>query len=160
MVSAGDPITLSAGFEMLAGRLAVARAFDDRIGAFIVVETMRRLSRARLKAAVFGTSTVQEEVGSRGALTSSFKIAPDIAIAIDVCAASDHPESDKKSLGDVKLGKGPVLYQGSNINPTLGELLVGTAKREKIPFQFCGPPGPRRRMHRRCRSLTAARPPR
>ncbi|MDR0993440.1 MAG: M42 family metallopeptidase [Verrucomicrobiota bacterium] len=136
-VAVGDPMVLDQGvIELPNGRLA-GRAFDDRAGAFVVLEAARRLSALKPKAEVHAVGTVQEEIGSRGAVTSTFGIAPDVGIAVDVTFATDHPmmEAAEKREGKVTLGGGPVLVRGANINPLLFDHLRKTAKREKIPVQ-------------------------
>ncbi len=142
MVSPGDPITVREGMQRLQNNIIAGRAFDDRIGAFIISEVMRRLSEVKVNAGVYGVNTVQEEVGARGVRPSVYGIEPDIGIAIDVHGATDYPECDKKTGGDVKLGKGPVLLRGANVNPKLGKLLEKTAVDNNIPVQICGYPGP------------------
>lgn len=142
-VAVGDVATVLGGMEMVRNELATARAFDDRIGAFVVVESLRRLSRLpkkKLRVAVYAVSTVQEELGLRGARTAAFSIEPQAGIAVDVGFASDWPGADKKTVGDVKLGEGPILHRGANINPVLGEWLVKTARKRRIPFQMQAEP--------------------
>ncbi|HOM56767.1 MAG TPA: M42 family peptidase, partial [Candidatus Latescibacteria bacterium] len=80
--------------EELRNGIAVSRAFDDKAGAFVVAEALRLIAenRAGLKAAVYAVSTVQEEVGLRGAQTSAFGIDPDVGIAVDVTHATDSPD--------------------------------------------------------------------
>lgn len=141
-VSQGDPLTIDGKFTLLKNDIASGRAFDDRIGSFIVAETLRNLKKEKIKACLYAVSTVQEEVGARGAVSSGYRINPDIAIAIDVVHATDSPEADKKKHGEISLGKGPVLLQGCNINPKLGEILFTTARKNKIPFQKVASPGP------------------
>jgi endoglucanase len=85
---------------------------------------------------VYGVSTVQEELGLRGARTSAYDIDPDVGICLEVTFATDHPGVDKKSVGDVQVGKGPVLSRGANINPVVFDLLRQTAADEKIPLQY------------------------
>lgn len=141
-VALGDPITLDADFFPLHHNLVTARAFDDRIGVFIIIETLRRLKGKPLTAAVHGVSTVQEETGGRGAQICGFNIHPDIAIAIDVVHASDSPEMDEKLHGRIALGKGPVLLRGCNITPPLGKFLEKVAQKNKIPVQIEAAPMP------------------
>ncbi len=136
VVQIGNPITFATSFEVLHDDIVVSRAFDDKMGTFVVCETLRLLDEMEFSAAVFAVSTVQEEVGLRGARTSTFGVNPHIGIAVDVTHSSDYPDSDKKRTGDIKLGKGPVLYVGANINPVLGKLLIDTAKAKEIPYQF------------------------
>lgn len=139
LITIGDPITYTYDFMELRNGLAVARAFDDRIGSFMVAETLRNLSKSnKLKAAVHGVSTVQEEVGLRGATTSAFGIDPQVAIATDVTHATDYPGVNKKAVGDIKLGGGPVIARGPNFNPHVFELLVETAEKNDIPYQIVG----------------------
>ena len=138
MVSVGDPMVIDQGVaEMPNGRLA-GRAFDDRAGAFVVLEAARMLAAMSPKAEIHAVGTVQEEIGSRGAVTSSFGIAPEVGIAVDVTFATDHPmmDSAEKREGKVSLGSGPVLSRGANINPVLYEHLLATAKKQKIQVQI------------------------
>ena len=138
LVAVGDPMVIDQGvLDLPNGRLA-GRAFDDRAGAFVVLETARMLKKLKAKAEVHAVGTVQEEIGSRGATTSAFGIAPDVGLAVDVTFATDHPmmDSAEKREGKVKLGGGPVLTRGANINPVLFEHLLQTAKQEKIPVQI------------------------
>ena len=141
LVSIGDPITYTVGFEKLRRNLAVSRGFDDKAGSFAVGEVLRMLSGKTFKAAVYAVSTVQEEVGLRGARTSAFGIHPKVGVAVDVTHATDHPDIDKKRVGDIKLGAGPVISRGANINPVVERMLIQTAEEEKIPYQIEGAPG-------------------
>ena len=134
-VALGDPVTFTDGFEVLNGKCVIGRGFDDKVGSFAVSEVLRLLKGRKIKAAVFAVSTVQEELGLRGAKTSAHGINPDVGIAIDVTFASDHPDSDKKQLGEISLGKGPVLARGPNINPKVFSRLVKLAEAGKIPYQ-------------------------
>jgi len=141
LVSIGDPITFAAGFEFLKNDLIVSRGFDDKMGSFVVAETLRLLSKQKIKAAVYGVSTVQEEIGLRGARTSAYGISPDVGIAIDVTHSSDYPGSNPNITGEIKLGKGPAISRGANINPIVFDLLVNIAKARKIPYQIEASPG-------------------
>ena len=138
LVSVGDPITFSAGLERLQGELAVSRGFDDKMGSFIICEVLRNLADKSFEAGVFAVSTVQEEIGLRGAKTAAYGINPEVGIAIDVGVATDFPGMDKKREGEITVGKGVILYKGANINPHIGELLIQTAQEEKIPYQLSG----------------------
>jgi len=140
-VDVGDPVTFAANFEPLSGDLAVARGFDDKMGSFVVIEALRLAAQKKLKAAVFAVSTVQEEIGARGAHTSAFAIDPDVAIAVDVTHATDYPDADKKRFGETRLGGGPVLHRGANMNPVVTQRLLGAAKKARIDYQMIGVPG-------------------
>ena len=142
-VEIGDPIVLAHDPARLADDLLVARGVDDRIGGFVALETLRHLKALKPKAAVFAVATVQEEIGLRGARTSAYGLDATVGIAVDVCHTTDTPgtEGDKKKLGEIGLGKGPVIARGPNINPKLFDLLIATAKKAKIPFQIEAAPG-------------------
>ena len=144
VVAVGDYITVDAGFRQLRNDIVAGRGCDDRVGAFAVAETMRLLARSktRLKVAVYGVATTQEEVGLRGARTGAFAIDPHAGIAVDVGVASDHPTINANITGEVSLGKGPIIAKGPNINPILGQLIIDTAKAKKIPYQVEGAAGP------------------
>ncbi len=138
LVSIGDPITFSEGLERLQGELVISRGFDDKMGTFAVCEVLRDIADKPLEAAVFATSTVQEEVGLRGARTAAYFINPQVGIAVDVGIATDFPGVDKKKEGDIRVGEGAILYRGANINPKVEELLITTAQEEHIPYQLSG----------------------
>ena len=97
LVRIGDPITLTDEFELLRNDLAVARAFDNRIGTFAVAETLRLLkeSKAKLQAEVCAVSNVQEEVGLLGARQIAYSLKPDVALVVDVTHATDYPTVSK-----------------------------------------------------------------
>jgi len=140
MVGIGDPATIDAGYRELANGRVVARALDDRIGAFVVLEAVRLLSNRKFNCAVYCVTTVQEEIGLRGATTSSYTCEPDAGLAVDVAHATDHPECNKKQFGHFELDKGPLLHRGANMNPIVAKQLVDTAKKKRIPFQMMGAP--------------------
>jgi len=139
-VNIGDPITFAVGFDRLLNDLVIARGFDDRIGAFVVAETLRSLAGKKLPVALYSVSTVQEELGLRGARTSAYGIDPHAGIAVDVGFATDFPDADQKTYGEVYVGKGPIIARGANINPVLGKMIEDAADENKIPVQFAGEP--------------------
>ncbi len=141
LVAIGDPVTFAVGVERLQGSRVTSRAFDDKIGAFVVAQVLREVRRrGDQQVTVVGVSTVQEEVGLRGGTASAYGVDPDLGIAVEVGFASDYPDADHKHSGEIKLGQGPVLARGPNINPALFELLTATARVEEIPFQVMGIP--------------------
>ena len=142
LVSVGDPVTFATGFEFFGSGLAAARGFDDKVGSFLVAETLRLLAGAKkkLRATVCAVSTVQEEIGLRGARTSAYHVDPDVGIVLEVGHATDYPDIDKKTHGDIRLGRGPIVYRGANINPKVHEILTAAARSEKIPLQLVGSP--------------------
>ncbi len=140
VVRAGDPVTFALGYRDLRNRLAAGPGLDDKVGLWVVLEAVRRLAGRELRAAVTAVSTVAEEVGLRGAITATYAVDPQVGIAVDVCHATDTPGSDKKTQGDIKLGAGPVLYRGPNINPRVFDRLEATATAHGIPVQVRGSP--------------------
>ncbi|MDP6126008.1 MAG: M42 family metallopeptidase [Candidatus Latescibacteria bacterium] len=137
LVTVGDCITYDVAYEDLRNGLATSRGFDDKAGSFVVAEALRLLSERQsdLQAAVFSVSTVQEEVGLRGAHTSAYGVDPDVGVAVDVTHATDAPDMDKRRVGDVTLGGGPALTRGANISPVVYDGLVETAENEGISYQ-------------------------
>ena len=137
LVEIGDVATIAVGFQKVRRNIYVARGFDDRIGAFAVVEALKLLAaREGFENQVTAVATVQEEIGLRGAITSTYNVHPQIGFAVDVTHTSDMPGIDKDLFGDIKLGDGPVIARGPNINPKVFELLVKTAKDNKIPHKI------------------------
>jgi endoglucanase len=143
-VAIGDVATYDHEFELFNGSIGTARAFDNKVGAYIVGETLIRLARekAKLAAKVVAVATSQEEIGVRGATTAAFAVNPHIAVAIDVGHATDHPDCDQRKYGETKLGGGPILCRGANINPKIYQRLHAAAKKAKIPFQLEADPRP------------------
>jgi putative aminopeptidase FrvX len=143
-VRIGDVATYNQGFELLHGSVGVARAFDDKVGAYIVGETLRRLAAApkKLVAQIVAVATAQEEIGTRGATTATYTANPHLAVAVDVGHATDHPDCDQRKYGETKLGAGPIICRGPNINPWIFDALVAAAAQAKIPYQIEADPRP------------------
>jgi endoglucanase len=140
VVTPGDPVTFALGYRPLRNGLASSPAMDDKVGLWTVMEALRLLHHRPLRVPVYCVSTVQEEIGLRGATTSTYGIHPTVGIAVDVCHASDTPGNDKKQVGDTRLGAGPVLFRGPNINPRVLDLLEETARTREITVQVRGVP--------------------
>lgn len=137
LVRIGDPMTLADEFELLRGDLAVARAFDNRIGTFAVAEALRLLtgSRAKLKAEVCAVSNIMEEVGLLGARQIAYSLKPDVALVVDVTHATDYPTVSQQLHGDVRVGKGPTLTHGGCNHPEVVARLEQVARKQKIRLQ-------------------------
>ncbi len=145
VVQIGDPAVYDQSFELLRGSVGVARAFDNKAGAYVVNEALRRLAKVKkpaLKAKVVAVSTSQEEIGTRGAITAAYSVNPDFAIAVDVSHATDHPDCDNRKFGETKLGAGPILTRGANINPIIFNQLIDCAEKDAIPYQVEADPRP------------------
>ena len=137
LVRIGDPITLVDEFDLLRNDLAVARAFDNRVGTFAVAEALRLLkeSKAKLNAEVCAVSNVQEEVGLLGARQIAYSLKPDIALVVDVTHATDYPTVNKSQHGDVKIGGGPAITHGGCNHPEVVKRLEEIARAKKIRLQ-------------------------
>jgi putative aminopeptidase FrvX len=143
-IAIGDVATYDHEFELIHGSVGTARAFDNKVGAYIVGETLIRLAKAKAKlnAKLVSVATTQEEIGTRGAQTSSFAVDPHVALTVDVGHATDHPDCDQRKFGETKLGGGPIICRGPNINPKVYDRLIAVAKKLKIPYQVEADPRP------------------
>lgn len=139
-VRVGDPVTFVLDVVRLGEDLMAGPAFDNKCGLWVVMEALRICAGRKLKCALFAVGTVQEEVGLRGARTSCYGVDPQVGIAVDVTHGSDYPDIDKRISGDIKLGAGPAIGRGPNINQALEELLIKTAKSKKIAHQLAAEP--------------------
>ncbi|QXD22535.1 M20/M25/M40 family metallo-hydrolase [Opitutia bacterium ISCC 51] len=137
LVRVGDTVTYDHEFEMINGSVGSARAFDNKTGAYIAGEVLRRLAEeSSLAAKVVSVGTAQEEIGVRGAATSTFAVAPNYGIAIDVSHATDFPDADNKQFGAFKMGGGAIISRGPQLNPLVCESLIDVAEQENIPYQI------------------------
>ncbi|MCB9768171.1 MAG: M42 family metallopeptidase [Candidatus Omnitrophica bacterium] len=142
LVSIGDAVTYDMGYQELRNDLAASRAFDDRTGVYVAAETFLALAKGKKpKAKVVAVATVQEEIGTRGAITSTYGVDPDIGVCIDVCHATDSPGMDLRKTGLTKLGGGPRLARGASVSPYIFDLLKGAAEKTKTPYQLGAVPG-------------------
>ena len=116
LVKIGDSVTLALGMTKLRNNLVTAPATDNRTGVWVAVEALRIAAKAGVKIGMYAVSTVQEEIGLRGARTAAFSIDPHVGVAIDVTHATDCPKIDRYQQGDIVLGNGPVVVRGPNIN--------------------------------------------
>jgi len=137
LIRIGDPITLNDQFELLRGDLAVARAFDNRVGTWAVAETLRLLKsgKSKLNAEVCAVANTMEEVGLFGARQIAYSLHPDVALVMDVTHATDYPTVDKRQHGDIKVGQGPTVTHGNCNHPEVIRRVEQVAKRLKIDLQ-------------------------
>ena len=135
LVRVGDPAVIAAEPVRLAGDRLISRSMDNRLGAYVALESLRRCDeRGSLQASFAAVAAVQEEVGLFGARTSAFEVRPDLAIAVDVTHATDAPGVDEKQVGSHALGSGPVIGRGSTLSPKMFDLLVETAEEAGIEY--------------------------
>ena len=138
-VEIGDSIVFDSGCGVLHGNLYFGKAIDNRVGCYAMIKIMEQLKK--VPAEVYAVATVQEEVGLKGARTSSFKINPDFAIAIDTTVAGDTP-GIKETESALKLGDGVAITiieaagRGVIVNEKVKELFIDTAKKNKIKYQI------------------------
>lgn len=140
-VRIGDPVTLDLRMRPMMNHIVTGPGMDNKTGMWTVIEALRRASEVAtskrpLQCHLHSVSTVQEEIGLRGAKTAAGGINPDVAIAVDVTHASDCPTIDVNKQGDLKLGKGPVIFRGPNINPKVATRLIHLAEANDIPYQL------------------------
>jgi len=130
----GDPGVIDSRTMDFPNNRLVSRSIDDRIGAFIVLEALRRYAAKPGAARVVAAATTQEEIAwhGGGALVCAHCINPQIAIVVDVTFATDHPNIEKKEIGEHKMGGGPIISRGALISPVVHSLLRETAKAHNI----------------------------
>lgn len=134
VVQVGDTITFDTDYCELLGDKLCGRALDDRIGAFVVMEALKRSKEKGCKIGVYSASTVGEETTKRGAYMAASQVNPTISIAVDVTYATDYPGVTHDR--DVVLGKGPVLCYAPLVNRTLNQMLIDCAKSLNMNIQF------------------------
>jgi len=140
-VRIGDPITFDVGLETFGDGMAVSRAFDDKMGAWIAARVLEEVKAAGgAPGDIIAAATVQEEIGMRGGITSAYGVNPVVGIAVEVGHATDYPDIDKRKHGEADCGKGPIIARGPNINTTLFDLLIAAAEKAKVPYQIGAEP--------------------
>lgn len=135
-VSLGDPVVVERGVSELGGGIIASRGLDNRVGAWVALEALRLLNDSRPVADVYALAATQEEIGFRGARTAVFGLDPDAVIVLDVTHATDHPNADKHSGGDVRVNAGPTIARGSVAHPAIAEMLIAAAKDAGIPYSI------------------------
>lgn len=136
VVAIGDPVTFELGMRELRNGMIAGAAMDDRVGVWVVMAALKLIKEQNPKAAVFAVASVAEEIGLRGAKTSAYSVDPQIGIAVDVTHATDCPTIDKNEHGDIRIGGGPVVVRGANVNPVVFRQLGKAAADKKIPIQI------------------------
>jgi putative aminopeptidase FrvX len=136
LVQIGDVVTFKLGVTELGKDYIVSPGLDDKVGLFVAMESLRLCSGKKSNVALYAVSTVQEEVGLRGARTAAYSVDPHVGIAIDVTHSNDNPGKGDKKTAPCKLGSGPCIVRGPNINHIVEKMLLETAKKGKIPYQI------------------------
>lgn len=140
-VHIGDPVCQATDYLTLLNNRMAARAMDDRVGAFIILEALRRAKEKGCKLGVYAATTVGEETTMRGAHWASKRVKPDCAIIVDVTYTSDYPGVSPVDTGDVSIGKGGVLCHSSLNSKVLNKKLEETAIQYHLPYQWEIAPG-------------------
>lgn len=136
-ISIGDPVIFGGEYMEMQNDTAAARCWDNRIGVYVVAETLRKLSKVKkLRHTVYGVSSVQEETGVWGAAHPAYTYKPTAAVAVDVFPCTDQPEIPKERFGMVKLFGGPVITKGVRSNNKLSGELISLAEKKKISYQI------------------------
>jgi len=134
----GAVVTYEAGYEELAYDYLIGRAFDNRVGGFMIAEVARLLkqNKKKLPFALYIVNAVQEEIGLRGAEMIARRIKPDIAIITDVTHDTSTPMINKMIQGDTVCGKGPSLTFGPAVHNKLLDIVQDVAAKNKIDVQL------------------------
>ena len=138
LVRIGDVVTIKREAIDLRGDTVAGKALDDRAGIAVLFQCMRELKNVDHDIDVYYVASVQEEIGAKGALTATYTLKPDIAIALDVCHGVSPDVSEPKGK---KMGGGPVIARGVNIHPRVYDSLIKTAKEHFIAHQRSVEPG-------------------
>ena len=141
VVNLGDYVVAATDYCELMNDCISGRALDNRLGAFIVIEALRRAKDLGAEVGVYSATTVGEETTMRGAVWAAKDVKPTFALVVDVTFATDYPEAFSKEIGDIKVGGGPVLANGSIINNHLNTQLANLAKELNISVQYEAAPG-------------------
>ncbi|MXV64561.1 M42 family peptidase [Natronorubrum sp. JWXQ-INN-674] len=131
----GDPITFSSTVSWLSETRLAARGIDNRVGTWAAAEGFREAVESGTEATVYAVSTVQEEVGIKGAQMVGFDLEPDAVIVVDVGHAVDYPSAPSEKTSKMELGAGPALGRGSTNHPVLFEALRSVADDRGIDVQ-------------------------
>src|SRR5579871_3412579 len=136
-VGIGSVVTYQDGYGELAYDYLIGRAFDNRIGGFMIAEVARLLkeNKKKLPFGLYIVNAVQEEVGLRGAEMIAHHIKPNLAIVTDVTHDTQTPMITKTTQGDLACGKGPVVSYAPAVQNNVNKLLIETAQKADIPFQ-------------------------
>jgi tetrahedral aminopeptidase len=131
----GSYVTFELGITQLRNDRLAAPGLDNKAGLFVVLETLRRCSSEGLNVALYVSSSVQEELGLRGAGVVANRLDPHVSITVDVTHAVDDPGITDKTMVPCKLGGGPCISWGPNTNPVVAHRLKEAAQRRRLSYQ-------------------------
>ncbi|WP_255149383.1 M20/M25/M40 family metallo-hydrolase [Halorarius halobius] len=136
LVEVGDPITFDTDPRDLSGSLLAARGLDNRAGVWAAAEGLRRAAERDADATVYAVSTVQEEIGRKGARMVGFDLDPDVVVGVDVSHATDTPEAPSTTGSGLELGGGPVVGRGAANHPVVVDAVRSVADDEGVDVQL------------------------
>ncbi len=140
-ITIGDPVVMVPNIIKLGGYRISSKALDNKLGVYVLMQTMKQLGlQKNMPSTIVGVATVQEEVGSRGAVTAAYSLNPDIAITIDLDFASDVPDCSPSRYGKISLGEGVIIPCNVDCNIGLHQMLVDIATAHNIPYQISARP--------------------
>jgi len=141
-IEVGAPITFDRSLCDLGNGFVCAKAIDDRVGCFALIEAMKELSKDQFDFSIYAVGSSQEEIGARGAKTAAYAINPQVALMLDTTHATDATLTRKKGA-PTELGKGPAIrfmdrtgFTGIVTPKVMRDLLVNAAKDSDIPYQI------------------------
>lgn len=146
-ISIGDYIEFEQPFQRFVNSTLVnGKAFDDRLGCYVLIHALREISEiskeAPLEQTVIFCFSTQEEIGTRGAMVAGFQTKPTSAVVLEVTHGVDYPSVSKSKLVEIDLGKGPSICVGPNLHPMIANALIEAAKNNSIPYQIEPENGP------------------
>ncbi|MBC7461328.1 MAG: M20/M25/M40 family metallo-hydrolase [Thermoleophilia bacterium] len=137
LVRVGDPVVMHVTPQRVGGagstRL-MSRSIDNRVGAFVALEVVRIAKERGIAADVVAVASVGEEIGAGGATAATYGLRPDRTCVVDVTTPGDTPGAS--DLGDLALGKGPILSRGATLTARVVDELIEAAEAADIPFQL------------------------
>jgi len=135
LVSVGDYVSLVSNHRYIGDNMLVGKGLDNKLGVYVVCETIRHLQEEGFKGAELSVLlSTQEELGCKGATAAALANSFDDIISVDVTFTSDVPDVSARLVGDISLGKGPVISLNGDVNRSLTHRIIDSA--DDIPFQL------------------------
>lgn len=136
VVSLGDTVNFDTDVRFLLNDRITARAMDDRVGAYIVMEALRLAKERGASVGIYAAATTGEETTGNGAYFTASRVKPNIAIAVDVTYTSDYAGIDTGLTGDIRIGGGPVICNNPSIHKKVNAMLLDAAAQLNMPVQI------------------------
>lgn len=139
-ITIADPVAFAPNMKKLGEHRISSKSLDNKLGLFVISQVIKRIAHRTHQSDIYGVATVQEEVGSRGAVTTGYSINPDIAITVDLDFATDVPDCIPSRYGLVTLGGGVVIPRNADCNLSLSQQMEDLAQKHNIPYQLSARP--------------------